>query len=110
MMNPTVDHKKQLHELVTERSTLLKATLASLQAEQAGSDRARAIEGAIAALQTHVSGGWDKVGEQESAAIVRWLDQSKFLFDPAKPAAPPAPAASSAPAAPDAAKLPPSTN
>ncbi len=104
MMPPTVDHKKQLHDLVDERSALLTSTLASLQAEQAGSDRARAIEGAIAALQTHVSGGWDKVGEQESAAIVRWLDQSKFLFDPAKPAN------TVVAAAPEAAKLPPSAN
>ena len=104
MMPPTVDHKKQLHDLVDERSALLTSTLASLQAEQAGSDRARAIEGAIAALQTHVSGGWDKVGEQESAAIVRWLDQSKFLFDPAKAAAPQVPAAL------EPAKLPPPAN
>ncbi len=95
------EHKKQLHDRVEERRRQLTATLLGLQLDpqSAKSERASAIEGALAALQTHVSGGWDVVDESESAALVRWLDSSKFLFDSnatsgevAPPAAVPSPA------------------
>ena len=82
-----LEHKKQLHERVQERSAQLKATLLTLQADNATSDRARAIEDALAALETHTSGGWDAVDESESAAIGRWLDSSRFLFDAKPPVA-----------------------
>ena len=49
--------------------------------QSAKSERARAVEEALAALKTHLSGGWDKVDELESAALTRWLDSSRFLFD-----------------------------
>lgn len=83
------EHKKELHQLVDDRHARLKSTLTSLPADQKESEKARAIEGSLAALETHISGGWDKVGEQESAAIVRWLDQSKFLVDDLKAATTP---------------------
>ena len=77
------EHKKQLHDRVLERSTQLEATLEGLMADphNAKSERARAIEAALAALQTHVSSGWDAIGEPESAAITTWLESSRFLFD-----------------------------
>ena len=77
------EHKKQLHDRISERSAQLKLTLAGLQADtqNASSERARAIEEALAALQTHLGGGWDAIDEQESAALTRWLDSSRFLFD-----------------------------
>lgn len=84
------EHKKQLHDRISERSAQLKLTLERLQADpkNASSERARAIEEALAALQTHLGGGWDSVDEQESAALTKWLDSSRFLFD-APPTAPP---------------------
>lgn len=77
------EHKQQLHQRISERTTRLEETLVLLRADAqtAGSERARAIEAALAALQTHVSGGWSQVDEQESAALTRWLDTSQFLFD-----------------------------
>jgi hypothetical protein len=86
------EHKKQLHDRVIERSTQLEATLEGLKANthNAKSERAQAIESALAALQTHVSGGWDTIGEPESAAITTWLETSRFLFDSTPPPAAPA--------------------
>ena len=80
------EHKKQLHDRVEERRSQLTATLLGLQSDpqSAKSERASAIEGALAALQTHLSGGWDVVDESESAALTRWLDSSRFLFDESK--------------------------
>ena len=77
------EHKKQLHDRVVERSDELKAMLLGFQSDpqNAKSERALAIEGALAALQTHLSGGWDVIDESESAALTRWLDSSRFLFD-----------------------------
>lgn len=77
------EHKKQLHDRVGERCVQLNLSLVALQCDpqNAGSERARAVEEALAALQTHVSGGWDAIDEQESAALTRWLDTSRFLFD-----------------------------
>ena len=53
------EHKKQLHDRISERSAQLNLTLARLQADpgSASRERARAIEEALAALQTHVGGG-----------------------------------------------------
>ena len=91
-MEPTShEHKKELHERVTERRAQLNATLHGLQADaqNAKSERARAIEDALAALETHLSGGWDSIGETESAEVTRWIESSRFLFDePAMPVAP----------------------
>ena len=77
------EHKKQLHDRVEERRSQLTATLLGLQSDpqSAKSERASAIESALAALQTHLSGGWDVVDEPESAALTRWLDSSRFLFE-----------------------------
>ena len=90
MENTRHEHKKQLHDRISERSAQLNQTLAGLQAapKNASSERARAIEEALAALQTHVGGGWDSIDEQESAALTKWLDSSRFLVD-APPTAPP---------------------
>jgi hypothetical protein len=77
------EHKKELHDKVLERREQLAASLASLQADpqNAKSERAGAVEAALAALQTHMSGGWESIDEQESAALTRWLESSRFLFD-----------------------------
>jgi len=84
------EHKKQLRDRVGERCMQLNLSLVALKCdpESAGSERARAVEEALAALETHISGGWDQVDEQESAALTRWLESSRFLFD-APPTAPP---------------------
>jgi hypothetical protein len=84
------EHKKQLHDRISERCAQLKLSLAGLQSDpqNAASERARAVEDALAALETHLSGGWDSVDEQESASLTRWLESSRFLSD-AAPAAPP---------------------
>jgi len=86
------EHKKELHERVTERCTQLKTTLQRLQtdAHDAKSERARAIEGALAAVETHLSGGWEAIGATETAELARWIESSRFLFD--EPAVLPAPA------------------
>jgi hypothetical protein len=77
------EHKKQLHDKIEERTTQLKTSLLALQGnpDSAKSGRARAVGDALAALQSHLSGGWDTVDESESAALVRWLESSQFLFD-----------------------------
>ena len=77
------EHKKQLHDRVLERCTQLQAHLVGLQADphSAKSEHARAVENALAALQTHLSGGWDSIDESESAALTRWLESSRFLSD-----------------------------
>jgi hypothetical protein len=77
------EHKKELHEKIEHRTAELKASLAHLQSDpkKAKSDRARAVEEALAALETHMGGGWDKIDESESAALSRWLETSRFLFD-----------------------------
>ena len=77
------EHKKQLHDRVLERCAQLQASLVGLQADpdSAKSERARAVEDALAALQTHLSGGWESIDESESAALSRWLESSRFLFD-----------------------------
>jgi uncharacterized protein YgbK (DUF1537 family) len=77
------EHKKELHERVLERCSQLQSMLVALRADEhnAASKRAQAVEEALAALQTHVSGGWDAIDESESAAIARWLETSRFLFD-----------------------------
>jgi len=81
--------KKQLHESVLKRRTRLQANLVALQADprQADSERTRAVETSLAALQSHLSGGWQATDESESAALSRWLESSRFLLD-SKPAAP----------------------
>jgi len=48
----------------------------------AKSERARAIDAALAALQTHLSGSWDSIDDCESAALTRWLESSRFLVAP----------------------------
>lgn len=80
------EHKKQLHERIDERRTQLKASLLGLQANQqsAKSERARAVEEALAALEIHLTGGWETIDEPASAALTTWLESSRFLFD-AKP-------------------------
>lgn len=76
-------HKKQLHDRVVERRDRLKAMLLGFQSDpqNAKSERAVAIEAALAALQTHLGGGWEVIDESESAALTRWLESSRFLFD-----------------------------
>jgi uncharacterized membrane protein YccC len=83
------EHKKQLHDRILERCAQLSATLVGLRTDayNAASKRARAIEEALAALKTHLSGGWDSVDERESAELTRWLDSSRFLFDDERAAA-----------------------
>jgi hypothetical protein len=77
------EHKKELHDKVIARREQLAASLAALQADpqNAKSERAGAVEAALAALQTHLGGGWESIDEQESAALTRWLESSRFLFD-----------------------------
>ena len=77
------EHKKQLHDRVVERADELKAMLAGFKSdpEKAKSERAVAIERALAALETHLGGGWDVIDESEAAALTRWLESSRFLVD-----------------------------
>jgi hypothetical protein len=81
------EHKKQLHDRILERCTQLYVTLGGLEAEAATAtcERARAVEQALAALKTHLSGGWDAIDESEAAALTRWLESSRFLVGDAKP-------------------------
>ena len=86
------EHKQQLHERIVERCELMNRTLIALRldAQKATCVRARAIEEALAAVETHLSGGWSSVDESEAAALVRWLKSSRYLFDvPPIPAAAP---------------------
>ena len=77
------EHKKQLHDRVLERRAQLEATLVASQDDEhfAKSERARAVENALAALRTHLTGGWEAIDSSESAALTRWLESSRFLFD-----------------------------
>ena len=81
--NRAGEHKKQLHDRVVERADELKAMLVGFRSDpqNAKSERSLAIESALAALDTHVSGGWEVIDESESAALTHWLDSSRFLFD-----------------------------
>lgn len=77
------EHKKQLHDRVLERRGQLQATLTAFHGDErsANSERARAIENALAALGTHLTGEWELIDSTESAALTRWLESSRFLFD-----------------------------
>lgn len=77
------EHKKQLHDQIDERAKHLHATLAALQSKDSSrtSGRVTEIESALAALSMHVANGWDTIGDPQAAALVRWLDASKYLFD-----------------------------
>jgi hypothetical protein len=81
------EHKKQLHDRILERCTELYVTLGGLEAEPATAtcERARAVEEALAALKTHLSGGWDVIDESEAAALTRWLESSRFFVGDARP-------------------------
>ncbi len=81
------EHKKQLHEQIDERSKHLHATLVALQSKDSSrtSGRVTDIESALAALSMHVANGWDTIGDPQAAALVRWLDASKYLFDATLP-------------------------
>jgi hypothetical protein len=81
------EHKKQLHARILERCTLLYVTLSGLEAnpDTATSERAGAVEEALAALQSHLTGGWDSIDESEAVALARWLRTSRFLVDDANP-------------------------
>jgi hypothetical protein len=85
------EHKKQLHDRISERCIALKATLRGLQGDpqSAKSERAGAVEAAMAALKTHLTGGWDSIDGPESAALTRWLELSQFLCDTTPAAAEP---------------------
>ena len=85
MENIKHEHKKELHDKVLERSAQLKASLLALQTDpqNAKSERARAVEGALAALETHLSGGWELIDASGSVALTTWLDSSRFLVDSA---------------------------
>ena len=76
------EHKKQLHDRVLERRTQLQASLVGLLADprSAKSEHTRAVENSLAALQTHLCGGWESIDQSESAALTRWLESSRFLF------------------------------
>jgi hypothetical protein len=78
------EHKKQLHEQILLRCSELEGTLSTMHNDErlAVSDRARAIEGALAALETHLSGGWEVIGEVEAAELTRWLDTTNVLYEP----------------------------
>ena len=77
------EHKKELHERITERYNQLEASLIELQRDQqsAKSGRARGIEDALAELEIHLSGGWESIDEPEAASLARWLEATRFLFD-----------------------------
>ena len=77
------EHKKQLHDRVLERCRQLQASLMGLYADphSAKSERARAVEQSLAALQTHLSSGWESIDESEALALTRWLGLSRFLVD-----------------------------
>jgi hypothetical protein len=92
------EHKKQLHDRVLERRGQLTESLLGLKADplSAGSERARAVDAALAALETHLTGGWEAIDEPESAALTRWLESSRFLFDDAVATPTMAPAATAA--------------
>ena len=78
------EHKKELHDRVNERSAQLKASLIQMQtdADGARSERALAVEQALAALDTKMSSDWNAIDEAASAALSGWLESSKHLFDP----------------------------
>jgi hypothetical protein len=77
------EHKKELHDRVIERSAQLKASLIQLQTDSDGakSERAQAVEQALAALDTKMSADWNTIDEAGSAALSTWLETSKHLFD-----------------------------
>jgi hypothetical protein len=84
MLPLKIEHKKQLHEQILVRCSELEATLNALRGDEhlAQSGRARAVEDALSALETHLSGGWDVIGDVEAAALSRWLESTRFLHQP----------------------------
>ena len=77
------ERKKQLHDRVLERCAQLQASLFGLHSDPhtAKSERAHAVEQSLAALRTHLSGGWESIDECEALALTRWLRLSRFLVD-----------------------------
>jgi hypothetical protein len=81
------EQKEQLRVRVLERCARLQASLIALRADPcwATSDRARAVEQSLAALQRHPRGRWQSLDERESLALARWLGLSRFLVDGTSP-------------------------
>jgi hypothetical protein len=77
------EHKKPLHDRIIERKSKLEQSLVRLKSDPktAASEHTRAVEDALGALETHVAGGWENIGNPEAAALARWLEWTRFLYD-----------------------------
>lgn len=74
------ESKRQLRERVEARREHLQGMLAQLrESDVAPKERIHAIEIALQGLEVQLAGGWECVGELESAALARWLEGTDVL-------------------------------
>lgn len=75
------EHKKQLRERIEARRQELADALSQLEALEgtAPKEMVLAIQTSLQALEVHVGGGWDHVGEVEAQQLAQWLDSTQHL-------------------------------
>jgi hypothetical protein len=77
--SPVTDPKEQLHLRVLARIQELRKALAEAGGHNSTSERGRALILALNTAQSAMSGGWERVGEAESAKLSKWLGTTEDL-------------------------------
>ncbi len=81
-------HREQLHERVNVRVAELMRALDGCDDPLAKGERARAISSAIETARVAMSGGWEKVGENEALMLSQWLNTTANYRLSAEPSTP----------------------
>lgn len=75
----TVDHKGALRARVEARMQEMQEALARLGSDPNNKKWGQDIQDSLQAAQSALSGGWERVGEVESAQLARWLDNAQTI-------------------------------
>lgn len=85
-----VDHKGELRARVESRMQEMQEALTRLGDEPNNKKWRQDLQDSLQAAQSALSGGWERVGEVESAQLARWLDNAQTIgAAPVKTAEPP---------------------
>lgn len=85
-----VDHKAELRARVEARMQEMQEALARLGSDPNNKKWGQDLQDSLQVAQNALSGGWERVGEVESAQLARWLDNAqKIGAAPVKTAEPP---------------------
>mgnify|MGYP000258172669 CR=1 FL=1 len=75
----TGDHKAALRARVEARMQEMQEALARLGSDPNNKKWGQDIQDSLQAAQSALSGGWERVGEVESAQLARWLDNAQTI-------------------------------